>query len=175
MNIFQRRKKHILLAIGVFSLNFAVDRFTKYLAVTYLKGAEAVRFFRDLLVLVYTENGGAFLSLGANWGAFVKNAVLLFIPLLVCFGIFLYLLFREDDLRRVGMIACIVGGGAGNLLDRLFNDFRVVDFINVGIGPVRTGILNFADLSVTFGVLALLVYEFLTIKKQNPRSRPGEE
>ena len=56
------------------------------------------------------------------------------------------------------MMVTIIGGGLGNLIDRLSNDFRVVDFINFGIGNVRTGILNVADMSVTFGVIFLAIY-----------------
>ena len=56
------------------------------------------------------------------------------------------------------MLVTIIGGGLGNLIDRLSNNFRVVDFINFGIGNVRTGILNVADMSVTFGVIILAIY-----------------
>jgi len=50
----------------------------------------------------------------------------------------------------------IAGGGFGNLIDRLFRDGKVSDFIIMGIGPVRTGIFNLADLSVLIGCLLLL-------------------
>ena len=56
------------------------------------------------------------------------------------------------------IIVSIIGGGLGNLIDRLSNNFRVVDFLNFGIGSLRTGILNIADMSVTIGVLFLAVY-----------------
>ena len=49
--------------------------------------------------------------------------------------------------------------GLGNLLDRLFNGFRVIDFMNFGIGNLRTGILNVADLSITFGVIIFIIYD----------------
>ena len=58
----------------------------------------------------------------------------------------------------VMIIVSIIGGGLGNLIDRLSNNFRVVDFLNFGIGSLRTGILNIADMSVTIGVLFLAVY-----------------
>jgi signal peptidase II len=50
------------------------------------------------------------------------------------------------------------GGVIGNLIDRMMFDRRVSDFINVGIGRCfRTGIFNFADLSVMIGCLLILV------------------
>lgn len=47
----------------------------------------------------------------------------------------------------------------GNLVDRLFNNFKVIDFINFGIGNLRTGVMNSADLSVAFGAALLLITE----------------
>ena len=63
-------------------------------------------------------------------------------------------------------LAFIVGGGCGNLIDRLLRDGRVGDFMNIGIGPLRTGIFNFADLFVLTGCLLLL----LSPKKKPPRA-----
>jgi len=47
----------------------------------------------------------------------------------------------------------------------LLYDFHVVDFINFGIGSLRTGILNVADMSVTFGVFFLVIYTLKAKKK----------
>ena len=52
-------------------------------------------------------------------------------------------------------LALILAGGIGNLIDRISNNGLVTDFINVGIGPLRTGVFNVADMAVLFGVLAL--------------------
>jgi signal peptidase II len=46
-------------------------------------------------------------------------------------------------------------GGIGNLLDRVFYDGRVIDFMNLGIGRLRTGIFNVADVYITIGILLL--------------------
>ena len=52
--------------------------------------------------------------------------------------------------------ACLLWtGGVSNVLDRAARGF-VVDFLNVGVGPVRTGIFNVADVAVMLGV-ALVV------------------
>ncbi|MBH0192527.1 MAG: signal peptidase II, partial [Nitrospira sp.] len=49
-----------------------------------------------------------------------------------------------------------LSGGVANLLDRMFYDGRVVDFMNLGIGGFRTGIFNVADVCITAGVLLLI-------------------
>jgi signal peptidase II len=81
------------------------------------------------------------------------------------------LAFREEKLYRIIAGACIVGGGMGNLIDRIINNFFVIDFLNFGIGSLRTGILNIADISVTFGALFFLFYELRDAKKLKLREQ----
>lgn len=58
----------------------------------------------------------------------------------------------------------VLSGGLGNLVDLIINDGRVIDFMNIGIGSLRTGIFNVADVCITVGVV-VLVFQAL----QRPR------
>jgi len=73
---------------------------------------------------------------------------------------------HRSPLERAGL-GLLWAGGASNLIDRLAHD-RVVDFLNVGLGPLRTGIFNVADMAVTAGVLLVLV-------RQGSKSATGME
>jgi signal peptidase II len=53
-------------------------------------------------------------------------------------------------------VALLFAGGVGNLIDRVTSGGSVVDFINLGIGLVRAGIFNVADVAITVGALILL-------------------
>ena len=159
------RKKELALALSTAAINILLDRVTKALALAFLKGREALRYLSDTMVLEYTENTGAFLSLGAGWPALVKELLLLYLPLLVCAFAFVYCCAVEKDRTRIVLLVTIVAGGAGNLIDRLARDFAVVDFMNFGIGPLRTGVLNVADLSITFGAIGLVIYELRSGKR----------
>jgi len=53
-------------------------------------------------------------------------------------------------IQIVGM-ALIAAGGIGNLLDRLFNNGVVMDYISFGVGFLRTGIFNVADVAIVAG------------------------
>ena len=66
---------------------------------------------------------------------------------------------RSSKLGRVDVvaIACILGGGLSNLVDRCVYDGRVFDFLNMGIGRLRTGIFNVADVGIMLGVALLLL------------------
>jgi signal peptidase II len=58
---------------------------------------------------------------------------------------------------RFTALALVAGGGISNLIDRLLNDGRVTDFLNVGIGALRTGIFNVADMAILLGALLLIL------------------
>jgi len=166
MKILIERKRQIIMSLGIFLINYILDRFTKYIAIEYLKGNGAKSYFNNIFVLVYAENTGAFLSLGKDWNIYIKYAVLLIIPIIICIAGLLYLMLKEKINYRIIIFSCIIGGGIGNLVDRLFNEFTVIDFMNFGIGNIRTGILNVADISVTFGIIFLIIFEMMQRKKQ---------
>jgi signal peptidase II len=66
------------------------------------------------------------------------------------------LLSRSGHPSGTAAVALLFAGGVGNLIDRITSGGSVVDFINLGIGSVRTGIFNVADVAITVGVLILL-------------------
>ena len=169
MKILLERKRQIIMSLGIFFINYILDRITKYVAIEYLKGNEAIRFFNNIFALIYAENTGAFLSLGKNWNVYIKYFILLIIPIIICIMGLLYLMFKETKKYRIIIGSCIIGGGIGNLVDRLFNNFTVIDFMNFGIGNIRTGILNVADLSVTFGVIVLILFEIILNKDKEKK------
>jgi len=135
------------------------DQATKTAAKTLLPPSGALTMLHNTITFVYTENSGAFLSLGASWPEGVRFALFT-----VATGLFLavactWLLRapRGSPCQQMGL-ALLVGGGVGNLIDRLAHHGRVVDFIRLAVGPVRTGVFNVADVAITGGVLLLVVH-----------------
>jgi signal peptidase II len=77
-----------------------------------------------------------------------------------------YLFISKPQNPIVGVsVALIVGGGVSNLIDRMRYGGYVVDFLNVGIGPVRTGIFNVADMAIMVGVVLWAFSDKLWMKK----------
>ena len=117
-------------------------------------------YFHDAVRIGYIENTGAFLGFG---GVLPENLRFLLFTVLVAvllMCLFLYLIFSSmlNTIPIIGF-SLILGGGASNLYDRLVNAGAVVDFLNLGIGPVRTGVFNMADMAIMTGVaLVLLAY-----------------
>jgi signal peptidase II len=142
----------LLLAI---TATISCDRITKHVAVTALAGSPSRSFLADTLRLEYVENSGAFLSLGATWPDEIRIAVFgvgngLLLLALVTIAIRL----RWPRLALLG-VSVFVAGGASNLLDRIVYG-NVIDFMNVGVGPLRTGIFNVADMAVMLGAAIVL-------------------
>ena len=143
----------VILLISVGS-----DQATKKIAFEKLSGIDKISFFNDIIVLRYAENTGGFLGFGSTisegtrfWIFSVSVAVFLIV-------LFIYLIFSKAfNFYQTASLAAVLGGGIGNLIDRFRFDGRVVDFMNVGIGPVRTGIFNVADLYITFGAIFLFI------------------
>lgn len=134
------------------------DQAAKAIARGALESSPPVTLLGGAVRLEYTENPGAFLSLGANLPPTTRFLVgVVFVA--AALTTLLIFTLRSSGLsprQKTGMIL-ILGGGLGNLIDRLANDGHVIDFVSVGIGPVRTGIFNLADVAITAGVLTVLL------------------
>ena len=152
------KEKLLRVAFSLLIIAFTVwtDQATKALAVQHLQNKPAVQVVGNMFILTYAENTGAFLSLGKNWPAPAKAVFFISLPLLALVGLG-WMIVRSKSKSPLGWIALsmFIGGGIGNLIDRLANQGVVVDFMNFGIGPLRTGVLNFADLYLTAGAIML--------------------
>jgi len=151
----------LLVAIGA---TIGCDRVTKHIAASALSEGPARSFLAGTLRLEYAENTGAFLGLGADWPPAVRTAVFA-AGNAVLLAVLTALALRErwPRVALLGM-ALFVAGGASNLLDRITSGM-VIDFMNVGVGPLRTGIFNVADVAIMLGA-GLLVFEGYRSQRQ---------
>jgi signal peptidase II len=132
------------------------DRVTKHFAEQTLAGTPPQSFLGDTFRLEYVENAGAFLALGAEWPPVVRRALFTYGSGLVMFGmVAVAVRFRWSGLALVG-VSLYLAGGMSNLADRVARG-SVIDFMNVGLGPLRTGIFNVADMAILLGVGLLVV------------------
>lgn len=164
---------HRLALVGLL-LGFTVgcDQATKYIATANLQTSPGRSFLWDVFRLTYAENRGAFLSLGASLPDSARFWILTVVVGLLLLGILVYALFgAELDRAQVTGYAFIAGGGISNWVDRALRDGMVVDFMNMGIGPLRTGVFNVADLAIMGGIGVLLVSGWL--RDRSSRNRPA--
>lgn len=129
------------------------DQAAKQLAIAELRAGPSHSFLGGVFQLGYAENPGAFLSLFGGLPRQAQFWILTAAVGLMLGGMLVYLVVstRLGKLHSVGL-ALFAGGGLSNWLDRVCNDGRVVDFMSLGLGPVRTGIFNVADVAIMVGV-----------------------
>jgi len=115
-------------------------------------------FLGDAFRLTHVENSGAFLSIGASLPeaariAVFQGGVAIVVAVLLYFALF----SRQLDAWAVAGFTLLAASGVGNLIDRVMQDGRVTDFLNLGIGSLRTGIFNVADVVGVIGLVLLVV------------------
>jgi signal peptidase II len=132
------------------------DRVTKHLAVTTLAGLPGQSYFADTVRLDYHENSGGFLSMGATWPPAVRIGVFQIANGIFLLGALAMAGFYQWSRLALTGLVLFIAGGMSNLIDRVALG-SVIDFLNVGIGPLRTGIFNVADVAIMAGVALLIV------------------
>lgn len=130
----------------------------------------ASRYMGDFLWIVHTRNLGIAFSIGDSISKLLR--ILLFIILPTCFlsaALVFCVVSKKLSLLQRYAIAFIVGGGLGNLIDRIFRPAGVVDFVSFSLfgilGLDRFPTFNIADFSVTIGAAVLLISGFLMEEK----------
>lgn len=153
-----QRKSCIVASVSILLL-VIFDQFTKWLAITKLKGQESFNLIRNVLELEYLENRGAAFGMLQNQRIFF---VILTAVMLVGIA---YLFLKTPKTNRylpIRICAVFIAAGAiGNLIDRVIRGF-VVDFIYFSL--IDFPIFNVADIyvTVTFFVLILLMFFYYT-------------
>jgi signal peptidase II len=145
------------------------DRVTKHAATETLAGMPMKSFLMDTVRLTYAENTGGFLSLGADLPRPIRTAVFT-IATGVTLLILAILAWRHawQPWRTTGL-SLFIAGGVSNWIDRLA-DGRVVDFLNIGIGWLRTGVFNVADIAIVLGVVLFVLAD---LRPRNGKERTG--
>ncbi len=135
------------------------DRASKELAKEHLMDKAPQTYFHDTFRLQYVENTGAALSIGDNLPKAASFWLLSILPLALLLFMSGYAIKHSGEMStsKLASFALIVAGGLGNIYDRIVFDRHVTDFMNIGIGDLRTGIFNFADVCVTAGAILILV------------------
>jgi len=141
-----------MLFLATASFSVGCDHATKELARDTLSGLGRVALAHDFVRLELATNSGGFLSLGAQLPPAVRHLFfVLLVPLLLIVACIA--LLKAGSLRRIQIVGLglFAGGGAANWVDRLFHAGAVTDFVSMGIGPLRTGVFNAADVAIMVG------------------------
>lgn len=160
----------IILILTILVLTFGCDQVTKSIVRKNVNENQIIRIIGDNLIMTKVENKGAFLSVGDNLPDFLREILLTYVPILVLLLALAYLITNRDQpLIIVIAISFVVGGGFGNIFDRLVHG-SVTDFLHMDFYLFRTGIFNAADMSIMTGSF-LLLYHYLVNQTLLKKSR----
>ena len=134
-----------------------LDVVSKQLIIATMELGQTITVIPNVFDLCYIQNHGAAFSILQGKTVFLITATVLMMA-----GLCVYAMKMKDKISKAERIALamIVGGGIGNLIDRVFLGY-VTDFLDIHIIPI----FNVADCFVTVGCF-LLVIAVLTEKKE---------
>lgn len=127
-----------------------IDQIIKYFVSVYLQPVGSVSVIDNLFSLTYVENKGVAFGMFSDmrWVFIALTSVLL--------AIIIFYMFRKRPKGKFFYIcaALIIGGGIGNLIDRIFYGY-VIDYLSLSFFPP---VCNFADYCITAGTIMLVIY-----------------
>ena len=147
----------LLLAIIVGAV--ALDQLTKWLTVVYLDYQQSFPLWQDVLHLTHHRNEGAAFGMLSDhrWVFMVFSSVAI-----VALLIYLFRFPPKSRLVRISL-AMIIGGGIGNMIDRIALGY-VIDFIDFTL--IDFAIFNVADSFVTVGAFMIMGYLIYDIVRE---------
>ena len=154
------KKRNISITI-IIAVSILLDQFSKFLIRQNVDQYSEIKLIGDYFILTNVENSGAFLGMGSDFSPFVKTIFLIILPVIVLICIMIYV-YRDKQIDKISLIGfCfIIGGGIANIYDIILYG-SVTDFLFIDLGGIfKTGIFNIADLSVTTGMILILLMSF---------------
>ena len=164
MKLLNRDMKSLyrILLICITILVFTgCDQTIKRIAGDELKFSEPVSYLGGMVRFQYAENPGVMLSIGSTLPKEIRFIVFVILTSLVLLSVLVYILFKNNSSKfRLLAFSLILSGGFGNLIDRIRNDGRVIDYIMLGGRSMHTAVFNLADVLVICGMILFLYTSF---------------
>ena len=162
--MLNKRKRNLFITTIVF-LSIILDQISKIWVRNNFESYIENSIIGDVFTLINVENTGAFLGMGSELSEIPRVLLLIVLPIIVLVSITIYT-YIDKSLDKISIIgfSLIIGGGIANIFDRIVYG-SVTDFLYLDFGGIfKTGIFNIADLSVTTGMILILISSF----KKNP-------
>jgi len=155
------------ILVGLIALPLVViDQVTKIYVSNHMALYESIPVIPNWFDITYTQNPGAAFSMFVNLPPIVRLLMLCALSSLAII-VLLVLLARSDEITLTSFaMALILGGAAGNLIDRALRNGHVIDFIRVHYYDANYPIFNVADSAISIGV-ALIIVSSLFGKKDS--------
>ncbi|MFA5513675.1 MAG: signal peptidase II [Sphaerochaetaceae bacterium] len=155
---FVKRHSYFIFTLIV----VAIDQITKaWIVKTIEEGRVKFSFLKDFIWICHVRNSAIGFSIGSSLNDNLKRFLFILVPLIVLILLVVFL-FRNKELENYQkfFVGGIIGGGIGNLIDRIFRVDWVVDFISIKVygflGFERWPTFNVADATIVVCTVLLL-------------------
>lgn len=144
-----------------------IDQLTKLLTVANLGVGQSVEVIPEVLRFTYIQNEGAAFGMLSE-----HRWVFMVVSLVAIAALFVYLLkFRPESAWACTAISLIIGGGIGNMIDRIRLSY-VIDMIDFCAFPnLWMWVFNFADACVCVGAGILFVWLIFSIVQETKKEK----
>ena len=174
--MFKQKEKLLPLSLTAFVI--LLDQLSKAYIVKLSPQQGLIKrvFNNDFLNIIHVRNPVIAFSLGEGLPDFIKPVAFIFVPILILVFLVWYY-FKSNDFSKLQLwaMAGVLGGGIGNIIDRIFRPDGVVDFISVKFyglfGFDRWPTFNVADSSVVVCCILLFISIFFDIKKNKKEEK----
>lgn len=158
-------KRYVALLMS--AVLVGIDQILKVLAIEYLKPVGSYPIIPDIFHLTYVENRGAAFGMmaGQKWFLIWVTAIVILAAVIAIMA------GKIKNTTVLFSVATIIGGGVGNLIDRVYRGY-VVDYVHLKI--IDFAVFNFADICVTVGTVILLIYLLFYELKHRNKEAAGE-
>ncbi len=162
----------LILSIAIIVILPILAEIIRYYVVANLASGGTVHAVPGVLDLVYSENRGVAFGMFQNGTLFFAITTSIVI---VIAAIFLIKNYKKNKLFTIAL-ALIIGGGLGNLFERVYYGY-VVDYLRLSFFPP---VCNFADYCISAGTVCLIVYliffsDYLKNEKKKKESAAENE
>ena len=141
--------------LGIALATIAADQLTKAAVVARFSDEAMVSIIPGLFRLVHVENRGIAFGLFSDSSSPAAGAILALISA-AAMVLIAFLLWQQQPSVLAGLgLALILGGAAGNLVDRIWRG-QVVDFLDFYVGSYHWPAFNVADSAICVGAAVLL-------------------
>lgn len=145
-----------------------VDQLTKWWIVKYMELGESIQVIENFLYITSHRNRGA------AWGILQGQMWFFYIITVIVMVVLVYFIQKEAKGNRfLGIsLALMLGGAAGNFIDRVFRK-EVVDFANTYIFGYDFPIFNVADSALVIGV-GLIMVQMIREEREAKKNANGK-
>ena len=158
----------LALLCGIFVL--IADQLTKYYIISNFSLGESTGFIKGLIDIVYIHNEGA------AWGMLSGKTWILiaFTVIAMIFCGYCFVKYGKNNKLMLFGLMLVVSGGIGNLIDRIFRDGKVIDFLHFEFWP-DFPVFNVADCAIVIGVGLLILYFVLDTVNEMKMKQSGKQ